>query len=224
MFTRYSDIEVPKNYGGNRFGRNRIEDTTTKTHTMQPQGAASSITLSPSFEEKISSVKETKSDTPSVIITENASNKYIERDYNKQEDTVSKDIDINNNANNEGDNEKSIFNENKETDFSYEERANTFSDGPDDGANEEIKIKKSDNVSQILPNKSDEKRKRSSAPLNSGLSRIADLLEKSSPEDLLLVMLIILLASDTENKNDDIALTLALLLLSDKNKRAEIGQ
>ena len=224
MFTRYSDIEVPKNYSGNRFGRSRIDNTTTKTHTMQPQGAASSITLSPSFEEKISSPKEAKSDTPSEIITENVSDKYIDSKPDKQYYATGKEVNSDNTANNEGDNDENILNESKGTDHSFAERENTFAGAVDDRADNDIKSGKADNVSQILSDKADERHKKSLASSNSRFSKIAELLEKTSSEDLLLVMLIILLASDTENKNDDIALTLALLLLSDKNKKSENGQ
>ena len=49
MFTRYSDIEIPQNYSGNRFSRQGIEDTTTKIHAPTIQGASKS-SVSPSFE------------------------------------------------------------------------------------------------------------------------------------------------------------------------------
>lgn len=35
MFTRYSNIEIPQNYSGNRFKKNPIEDTTMKIHESE---------------------------------------------------------------------------------------------------------------------------------------------------------------------------------------------
>lgn len=208
MFTRYSDIEIPENYGGNRFGRAKSEDTTTKMHIMQPQSTASSITLSPSFSEKIYSSSKLKSDTPPEIAKDASSDEYIDGEeikstVQKSESPEDKDtINTKNTANGDISESDEISNskESESLDRTDRESAET--------------------VSPVLSHETD---KSKSTFANSGLSKITEMLEKSSPEDLLLVMLIILLASDTENKNDDIALTLALLLLSDKQKPQKIS-
>lgn len=216
MFTRYSDIEVPKNYSGNRFGRNRVEDTTTKKHVMQPQSTASSITLSPSFEEKIAPADKLKSDTSPEISTNSADGKYIE---NENEETVTDGVEADGkerkSITRSGD-RKSFFRGARDLVENAEEDKNAS-----EGDDEVSKAENAQHVSPILAENEEKKHALNGNFANSGLSKIAEMLEKSSPEDLLLVMLIILLVSDTENKNDDIALTLALLLLSDKNKGAQ---
>lgn len=211
MFTRYSDIEVPKNYSGNRFGRNRVEDTTTKKHVMQPQSTASSITLSPSFEEKIAPVGKLKSDTPPEISTNGADGKYIENEETVT-DGAEADAGERKSITKSGD-RRSFFRGARDPGENAEENKNAS-----EGDDEVPKAENAQHVSPVLTEKAEKKHALNGNFANSGLSKIAEMLEKSSPEDLLLVMLIILLVSDTENKNDDIALTLALLLLSDKNK------
>ncbi len=52
MFTRYSNIEIPKNYSGNRFKKTIIEDTTMKTHENEMQGAIKS-SVSPTYSEHL---------------------------------------------------------------------------------------------------------------------------------------------------------------------------
>ncbi|MBQ4510444.1 MAG: hypothetical protein II984_06935 [Clostridia bacterium] len=52
MFTRYSNIEIPKNYSGNRFKKTIIEDTTMKTHENDMQGAVKS-SVSPTYSEHL---------------------------------------------------------------------------------------------------------------------------------------------------------------------------
>lgn len=211
MFTRYSDIEVPKNYSGNRFGRNRVEDTTTKKHVMQPQSTASSITLSPSFEEKISPADKLKSDTSPEISTNGADGKYIENEETVT-DGAEADAGERKSITKSGD-RKSVFRGARDPGENADEDKNAS-----EGDDEVPKAENAQHVSPVLTEKEEKKHALNGNFANSGLSKIAEMLEKSSPEDLLLVMLIILLVSDTENKNDDIALTLALLLLSDKNK------
>lgn len=49
MFTRYSGVDVPQNYSGNRFRKRSIENTEMKVHTNQTQGATKS-SVSPTFE------------------------------------------------------------------------------------------------------------------------------------------------------------------------------
>ena len=51
MFTRYSDIDVPKNYSGNRFKKSSFEDTTMKTHESEMQ-SATNTSVSPTFNER----------------------------------------------------------------------------------------------------------------------------------------------------------------------------
>lgn len=214
MFTRYSDIEVPKNYSGNRFGRNRVEDTTTKKHVMQPQSTASSITLSPSFEEKIAPADKLKSDTSPEISTKGADGKYIENEETVT-DGAEADAGEHKSITRSGD-RRSFFRGARDLVENAEEAKNAS-----EGDDEVSKAENAQHVSPILAENEEKKHALNGNFANSGLSKIAEMLEKSSPEDLLLVMLIILLVSDTENKNDDIALTLALLLLSDKNKGAQ---
>lgn len=49
MFTRYSGIEIPQNYSGNRFQRNEYVETDMKIHSSNIGGATKS-SVSPSFE------------------------------------------------------------------------------------------------------------------------------------------------------------------------------
>ena len=52
MYTRYSGVDVPQNYSGNRFRKKIIEDTETKVHSSITPGAVKS-SVSPSFESQI---------------------------------------------------------------------------------------------------------------------------------------------------------------------------
>ena len=52
MFTRYSDIDIPKNYSGSRFKMSQIEDTTMKVHSSDMQGAVKS-SVSPTYNEHL---------------------------------------------------------------------------------------------------------------------------------------------------------------------------
>lgn len=52
MFTRYSDIDIPKNYSGNRFRKSQYEDTTMKTHENEMQGAINT-SVSPTFKDRL---------------------------------------------------------------------------------------------------------------------------------------------------------------------------
>lgn len=52
MFTRYSDADIPKNYGGSRFRKTDIAETTTKTHRGDVLSGATSTTVSPLFDSK----------------------------------------------------------------------------------------------------------------------------------------------------------------------------
>lgn len=61
MFTRYSGIDVPQNYSGNRFRNKSIEDTGMKIHTNQTQGAIKS-SVSPSFEQRLQNEQGLKND------------------------------------------------------------------------------------------------------------------------------------------------------------------
>ena len=54
MFSRYTSYNIPPNYSGNRFQKNNIYETTTKTHTADDFGAINS-SVSPTFEESLSS-------------------------------------------------------------------------------------------------------------------------------------------------------------------------
>ena len=51
MFTRYSEIDIPKNYSGNRFKKTSFEDTTMKTHENEMQ-SATNTSVSPTFKER----------------------------------------------------------------------------------------------------------------------------------------------------------------------------
>ena len=53
MFTRYSDIDIPKNYSGSRFKKTSFEDTTMKTHENEMQ-SATNTSVSPTFKERFS--------------------------------------------------------------------------------------------------------------------------------------------------------------------------
>ena len=52
MFTRYSDADIPKNYGGSRFRKADIAETATKTHRGDVLSGATSTTVSPLFDSK----------------------------------------------------------------------------------------------------------------------------------------------------------------------------
>ena len=52
MFTRYSNIEIPKNYSGNRFKTNIIEDTTMKIHESEIRSDIKT-SVSPTYNEWI---------------------------------------------------------------------------------------------------------------------------------------------------------------------------
>lgn len=74
MFTRYSGVDVPQNYSGNRFRKKTIEDTETKVHSSTLGATKSSI--SPSFEKQLNQQFDEESDFQD---TENSieNNEYI---------------------------------------------------------------------------------------------------------------------------------------------------
>lgn len=64
MFTKYTGIEVPQNYSGNRF-KKEVEKTEMKTHRGQISSPDSGIkaAVSPSFQEVIDNAVSDKGDT-----------------------------------------------------------------------------------------------------------------------------------------------------------------
>ncbi len=52
MFTRYTGVDIPQNYSGNRFRKDLYEDTEMKVHSSSTEGAVKS-SVSPSFEQRL---------------------------------------------------------------------------------------------------------------------------------------------------------------------------
>ncbi len=98
MFTRYSGVDIPQNYSGNRFRKKSIENTEMKVHTNQTQGAIKS-SVSPSFEnqfkdEKFQSINEEISLDNSKITEAVAENEYFEGEIIDSDDSHEQ-IDVN---------------------------------------------------------------------------------------------------------------------------------
>ena len=60
MFTRYSDINIPNNYSGNRFKKTTIEDTTMKIHESELKSEIKT-SVSPTYNEWLYSSNDTSS-------------------------------------------------------------------------------------------------------------------------------------------------------------------
>ena len=102
MYTRYSGIDVPQNYSGNRFRKKAVEDTETKVHTSVTQGAVKS-SVSPSFEKQFKSQQLLEDDDISLEnskITEDAAenednyNEFSDTSYQAEENEVTDSMNI----------------------------------------------------------------------------------------------------------------------------------
>lgn len=80
MFTRYSGIEVPQNYSGNRFRKKSIEDTETKVHTNQAYSAVKS-SVSPSFEYKYENERLSSDENDASIENEITTDNYVSEEF-----------------------------------------------------------------------------------------------------------------------------------------------
>lgn len=61
MFTRYGNINIPKNYSGNRFRREEVYETETKAHRPSQSTystGGTKTTISPAFQEEIAKKRE----------------------------------------------------------------------------------------------------------------------------------------------------------------------
>ena len=72
MYSRYSGISIPKNYGGSRFSE--LKETNTKTHRAESMGATKSA-HSPSF------VTSSRKNESKIISEEESSNSTITEEY-----------------------------------------------------------------------------------------------------------------------------------------------
>lgn len=93
MFSKYSNVEVPKNYSGNRFKHNYELQTETKTHVASTYSATKS-SVSPAYQEQAS---------------------YIE---NAQENDILNEEEEIESANQADENEEALSNENQKSSFS----------------------------------------------------------------------------------------------------------
>ncbi len=57
MFSKYSNVEVPRNYSGNRFRQGQELKTETKTHPATNYSATKS-SVSPAYHEQVASIEE----------------------------------------------------------------------------------------------------------------------------------------------------------------------
>lgn len=93
MFTKYTDIDLPKNYSGNRF-KQAIPDTKMKTHRAQDSSAYNSVVktaVSPSFQDIID---KTAKESDSEPIEEDDKNITVSTEEAPLENTTEADIPI----------------------------------------------------------------------------------------------------------------------------------
>ncbi len=170
MFTRYSGIEVPKNYSGNRFRRKSIEETDTKIHKSQPQDTVKS-SISPSFEQAQSSPLD-------MNIMEQAEVNYENEDFIENVPSEDEEAD-------KGEEKSSL----------------------------EDSIESSDNINNTLNDEVEQTSKKEALINQIKSSPISDFLRFVKGDDLLLISLIVMLASEKSLNNYDIIILLALLLV-----------
>lgn len=82
MFSKYSNVEVPKNYSGNRFRNTREIQTETKTHSASTYSATKS-SVSPIYQEQASYIEDVQ-EVEDDIINEEESESIDQVDENEE--------------------------------------------------------------------------------------------------------------------------------------------
>lgn len=190
MFTKYG-IDIPQNYSGNRFRRVNIYETETKTHRGPNAFGGSSVrtTVSPTFKEDLDKrmLMDTANDNITLTDDEELSTQGLVFPVTPYTRPTS-------------DNTDTIIDATTDstTEFTTEEKVTIT---------EEVTTKK-DEITDTDAGKTT-----FSSLLNEfKKSGIANILSKGKRDDLLIIALILLLASNGES-NTDVILFLALLLL-----------
>lgn len=194
MYSRYSSIQIPKNYGGSRFAPS--SEPSTKVHRGVSYGAAKNA-LSPSFAEAISAErldeKEAFSDTSAQILpfSEVIEDKAESQDFEEYSEGFFED--------------DSFTEENEYGDGTYNaEYGETYGDISAEPIYEESTYGDTASTEEISPVSTKE------------ILSLRSLFSHIDKDELIILGLILLLISDDCKDNNDIVTVLALILLSGK--------